>query len=217
MVRQINHPKPKRFPIGKKIPKRNVLKAKEVERLLRGRVVVEEKMDGRTILFVAENFTVFAEDMRRQHSIHYRVPGRYGVFDVFDAKRGVFLFPDEKEQIALDMRAGKLKVEGESGNVSPILFFPVPRIETGVLTLEELPALIGTSAYALDKETKLSAPMEGIVVKPDRDLFPEEFLTGKIVRSEFSDGIEINYLRLPTELNAIDPSVEVILRLSQGN
>ena len=82
--------------------------------------------------------------------------------------------------------------------------------------MEELPALIRTSAYALDKKTKQPALMEGIVVKPDRDLFPEEFLTGKIVRSEFSDGIEINYLRLPTEFNAIDPSVEVVLRLN-GN
>jgi len=219
MVRKIDHiehQKPKRFPIGKKIPKRNVLTEKEVKRLLRGKVVIEEKMDGRTIAFDAENFKIFAEDLKRQHSIRYRAPGRYAVFDVFDANRGVFLFPEEKEQIALDMRTGKLRVGENSGNVSPIMFFPVPRIETGTFTMEELPALIGTSAYALDEKTGEPALMEGIVVKQFRDLFPEEFLAGKIVRSEFADGIEVNYLRLPAKLNAIDPTVEVVLRLSRN-
>lgn len=205
------YPKPKRFPLGKAtIRKKKYLTDDEVARLLRGKVVVEEKMDGKMVRFRAERFLVFAEDLKHVHSIYYKLPGRYAIFDVFDSQRGVFLYYDTVRELGNDMRKGVLRVNDVNGaDIAPILFFPVPLVAIGLFGIEDMPKLIGLSAYAIDHDTKKPDFMEGIVVKPCRDLFPEEFLTGKLIREEFASGIKKHYLNLPFRSNIINPNMPV--------
>ena len=174
----------------------------ETRALLNGRVLVEEKMDGKPVVFGAGKYILFAEDMRKQHSIYYRLPGRYAVFDVYDQHRSVFLSLDEKLSVARKLRDGKIQV----GDVPSVLFFPVPVVAIGSYNLSGLPQLCGMSAYAYNRKTGEPAIMEGIVVKPDRDLFLFEFVAGKIVMAEFEEGIATHHLRLPFQMNAIDPT-----------
>ena len=200
------YPIPKRFPNDKRIRVPGLtLTNREVSNLLRGRVAVEEKMDGKSVSFLASGkFLIFAVDLERQRSVNYKVPGRFAVSDVFDVERGVYVFPTERTERVMALRKGDIIVEG----IEPVQFFPVPQLEKGNFSMSELPDLIVDSAYSTDS-------MHGIVVRPDRDLFAVEFIAGEIVRpsGEEMEGVT----RLPAELNAIDPTVEVVLRLSQGN
>jgi len=210
VVRNIGYPKPRRIPLGKGNVNRNMLTAKQVSDLLRGRVVVEEKLDGKPASFEASHYIVFAEDMKKQHTIFYALPGRYAVFDIYDEKRGVFVFSAEKLELTNALRKGKIKVK----NLDPVLFFPVPQVAKGTFGTGELVEMVGLSAYARERDTGERVYMEGIVVKPDRDLFPEEFLSGKLVRREFEEGIKTHHLRMPAMYNIINPSLEVVISLS---
>lgn len=209
MVERLRYPKPGRIPLGNNIHKRNTLTVRKASKLLRGKVVIEEKMDGKPQSFEAQGYVIFAEDMKKQHSIFYILPGRYAVFDIYDEKRGLFVFSEEKAELAKAIKEGKIKVK----NANSSMFFPVPEVAKGKFDAEELPELLGISAYAHDANTREPAYMEGIVVKPDRDLFPEEFIAGKLVREEFEEGIDKHHLRMPPRYNLINPSIEVILSL----
>lgn len=210
----IYYPKPRRFMRpGTEIPPERAqryLNREDARYLMRGRVLVEEKMDGSPVDFFAANrYIIFAEDLRRKHSIFYRVPGRYAVFDIFDINRGVFVFSEEKADLSRDIRKGLLRVEG----VPAENFFPVAVVARGVFPNPfELAPLMGISGYAIDEKTGKNTHMEGIVIKPDRDLCPEEQVRGKIVRQEFEDGIEEHYLRMPEVRNIIDPRLDVVVR-----
>lgn len=207
MIETIRYKKPSRFPIGK-VPHKNILLPSEVTRLLRGRVVVEEKLDGTPKQFETQDFVFFTEDLRRKHSIYYLLPGRYAIFDVYDRKRNLLLCSDDKRKLALEIRSGEIPISG----TNPLLFFPIPVISKGLFSthdLTALAALIGISAYGIDRQTRVSCLMEGIVVKPDRDLFPQEFVAGKIVRTEFEGSIVENYLRGSVVLNEISPFLAV--------
>jgi len=207
-LNKLKYLKPQRIPLGNSKNRKNMLNPEQVHLLLRGKVAIEEKMDGKPKPFETENHVIFTEDMKKQHSIFYVLPGRYAVFDIYDKKRGVFVFPEEKVELAKALRQGKIKVNADSS-----LFFPVPEIGRGKIDVHELPELLGISAYAFDRGTREKAYMEGIVVKPDRDMFPEEFLAGKLVREEFEEGIKTHHIRMPARYNIINPSLEVILSL----
>lgn len=209
----VDYFKPKRFTRhGMRIPPERAhrhLSESDARYLLKGRVLVEEKMDGTPAAFLAGGtHIIFAEDLRRRHSVFYRIPARYCIFDIFDIRRGVFVFSEEKAELSMAVRDGKLKVEGASGAD----FFPVASLGAGVFTLAELVLMAeAISAYAKGEKGE-PANMEGIVVKPDRDLYPEEQLRGKIVRPEFDADIDEHYLRLPEVRNIIDPSTPLVLR-----
>jgi hypothetical protein len=96
-----SYPAIKRFDIGKKIAEKRYLKADEARFLLGQRVMVEEKMDGKPVAFETKRFTLFAEDMKTRHSINYRVPARYALFDVYDNERGLFLGVDKLDVIRI--------------------------------------------------------------------------------------------------------------------
>jgi hypothetical protein len=205
----ITHPKPKRFPVGKIVKEKDFLTPREVQHLLLGKVVIEEKMDGKPLRFISGDpqLFIFAEDLKRMHSIFYHVPGRYAIFDIFYASRDVFVCPDEKLALAREIRAGKIRL----ASANPLLFFPVPRIATGRFGVDDFPQFLGKSAYArVENNVHVPAPGEGIVVKSAADAFPEEFYTGKIVRAEFLGVDTINYLKRPYRGNAIDPAVEIV-------
>lgn len=203
------YPKPKRFPTGNIPATKEPMSEEDMRYLLSGMVIVEEKMDGTLTKFVSRDppLAIFAEDLKRMHSIFYHVPGRYAVFDIFDDRRGVFVYPDEKLQLSKELRCGKIKIIGIDGNA----FFPIPRITWGKFSLNELVEFVGLSAYARHSDDiQRGVPGEGIVVKQYADSFPEEYVAGKIIRAEFFESITENYLRLPYRANAIDPRVEVV-------
>jgi len=204
----VNQPKPKRFPLGAIPEKKGVLAPEDIRYLLMGKVIIEEKMDGQPVKVLSTDpqLFIFAEDLKRMHSIFYHVPGRYAIFDIFNPARDLFLCWEEKYQLSMEIRRGKIKIPELDG----ALFFPVPQIAHGKFTMGELPRFLGVSAYARKyRDIRTPVPGEGIVVKLGADAFPEEYQPGKIVREEFLGGITDNYLRLPLRMNAIDPSVEV--------
>ena len=203
--------KPKRFPIGKIIEskKDKYLSLMDAKKLLNWEVAVEEKLDGKFTIFQNDKYVFFAEDMYTKHSIYYRVPGRYAIFDIYDKERKLLLKWETKTSITLDIRKGKIRIPNPNNRamyINPKLFFPVPLIDIGLYDMKELSNLIGISAYAINDEDKNKHTwMEGIVVKIHRDLFLVEHMAGKLVRIEFTEGITDNYLRKEEVRNIIDP------------
>jgi len=172
--------------------------------LLSNKVFVEEKMDGKTTQFENSDFVIFAEDLKQTHSIRYRIPGRYALFDVYDKKDDVYLPRDAKEEVFKDIRHGLVHIEGARWDS----FFLVDLLANGVYGVGDLFGLIGISRYAVDGNGKAGKEyMEGIVVKRDFGQEPTNVLSGKIVRCEFTGGIDENYLRLPYKANIIDPKM----------
>ncbi|MFH0818335.1 MAG: RNA ligase family protein [Candidatus Micrarchaeota archaeon] len=194
---------PKRFPIGEKRPGRpeSYLNSAEVVFLLSRRVLIEEKMDGKPILLTGDRFVLVSEDLKNVHSIRYRIPGRYAVFDVLDLQRNLFLDNDGKREVIRDAKSGILTLNETKG----INIFQVPLLTKGTFEIQDLPKLIGLSAYAIDV-TGQKTFMEGIVVKQDREHFQVEYLSGKLVRTEFTEGILVHHTRMRSRTNIIDPS-----------
>ena len=172
--------------------------------LLSDEVLVEEKMDGKTEQFENNDFVVFAEDLKQTHSIRYRIPAIYAIFDIYDKEEGVYLPRDAKEGAYRDIKFGRTRLEGmEWGS-----FFLVDLLAKGIYGVGDLFGIIGISRYAVDERGKAGGEyMEGIVVKRNFAQEPQDVLSGKIVRCEFTGGIGENYLRLPYRANIIDPNV----------
>ncbi len=190
------YPKPLRFP-DRPAPRKTPMGEKDAAFLLSGRVTVEEKMDGTQVNCRADRFVLCAEDLRQVHSIRYRIPARFVVFDVFDVSSGQFLDPDAKIEVIrhFQSRGDRLPGEFSAG------IFPVWEIGRGKYSFERLCEMADEkSPYPIDGK------IEGIVVKPARILFYEEHLCGKIIRPEFEGGIEDNYLTRPPEYNQINPA-----------
>ena len=101
---------------------------------------------------------------------------------------------------------------------SLIMFAPVAQIAHEKFSIFELRNLIRKSDYAFEEtnDQKKPAFMEGIVIKQNRYLFPieMEYSRGKIVRQEFTEGIEENYLKGRLEKNIIDPSIPITYEYS---
>ncbi|MEM3364340.1 MAG: RNA ligase family protein [Candidatus Micrarchaeia archaeon] len=211
MINEFHYPKPKRLPIGPRIKGKEYMSPKDVDWLFKSRLLIEEKMDGKQVFFEAGNYILWCEDLLRKHSIKYRVPGRYALFDVYDRNKKQFLDWAHKIEVWEDIRRGKILIKDRSMQNSSLLIFPVPKVAVvrGKTPLE-IANLITFSVYA--KDGKLNpAMMEGVVIKQDRIQFYIEFITGKLVREEFEKGITTNYLNLPKENNIIDPSIPVVL------
>ncbi len=192
--------KPKRFPYSWRPKHKRVLTKEEMNFLLNQRLVVEEKMDGKMTSICAGALRLFLEDLKYKHSIKYRVPARFVLFDILDMSRGVFLNRDDKVDV-YNILLRKKHLLPEPLRTSG--FFLVDEIARGVFTLEALEDLLDkiTSRYVLSEDKR----PEGIVVKPARELYFFEYTAGKLVRPEFEDGIETHYLRRERERNIIDP------------
>lgn len=197
--RMEKYPGPMRLPIGPRISRKPRMTPEQASFLLAGRVVVEEKMDGKTLRFPTPSHVFFAEDLKTRHSISYKVPARYVLFDVFDVQAGYFL----DYRGLLDIYNDQRLLPKAFPQLAGIGFFPVPLLEVGKFSLAELPKIIRASCYGNPAGT----PMEGIVVKQDRLLYPEEFVNGKLVRKEFSEGIELHYSRDIKVFNIISPDI----------
>ena len=97
------YPKLKRLPIGPGLDgkKDTLIKENHLRLLLEQDVLIEEKMDGRTAKFTADNgrLSIFCEDLKWRHSIRYKVPARFAIFDIFDNQRTYYLDAEAKEDI----------------------------------------------------------------------------------------------------------------------
>jgi len=203
------YPKIKYLPINppKQCKKEKIMSKEYTNDLLSQRVLVEEKMDGRSSMYISDKgeFRIFAEDLKYVHSLNYKVPARYAVFDIFDCNRHMFLCREHKEDVFNSLKKGTVRIYDQN----PYNFFLASMITKGWFKLEEIPNLIGMSRYAYDPKKHDSIRMEGVVVKPDRELLMPEFkyLVGKCVRTDFSEKIIENYLTKNLELNEINPRV----------
>ncbi len=189
------YPKPLRFrPNNSKKP---VLSDADTKYLLSGKVVVEEKMDGKQLIVENERFVFCAEDLWKRHSIAYTIPARYMVFDIFELAAGQFLSPDGRQELIdqLMKQAWRLPEPLKHG------IFPARILNRGRFELAQIEAMIELpSLYAIEGK------MEGLIVKPDRILFYDEHLSGKVIREEFENGIATHHMRMPSEYNLINPN-----------
>jgi len=171
----LDYPKIARIPYGQRVGKRYLTEA-EVCTLLNGTVVVEEKLDGKTIPQQHDRYTIFGEHLKWVHSTYYdRLPAWFIAFDVWDNQTRTFLPCKEKTAI-----------------ITSLGYTPVHLIYTGrVNTVDELVAMTGRSAYG-------NTLMEGVVVKNyNKQLF------GKLVRIEFTTGITEHWIKKPKRMNRI--------------
>ena len=155
------------------------LTSKEIDALLIGPVVVEEKLDGKLIELEEEGYVIFKEDLKRKHAVVYTQLPAWGVgLDIWDPDQECFLDVGEKLTVfgALDIPT------------APILFEGVVR------GLGQLFNFLGTkSAFG-------ALQIEGIVIKNyDKGLF------GKVVDPLFDQEVDesVHHLRRPYQMNRL--------------
>ncbi len=204
-------PKILRFNLGEKISTKGYLSPEREKSLLDGRLMVQEKMDGKPVRIETEEFVLFAEDLKITHSIKYRVPARFALYDVYDKRRQMILGIAGLFEVYFSLKndPGFLtSIISTDVNIplSPNSFFLVEILERGFFNLNDLPSLIRYSSYGAQAQTW----MEGIAVKSIWDSFPFEVRAGKLVRDEFIHGIETNYLKKHLKKNIIDPGKPVV-------
>ena len=176
----LKFPKVKRIPLGKQaLIGRNVMTLPEAKKLLSGEVVIEEKLDGKTVATdLYPGYIIYGEYMRFKHSIQYdKLPAWIVGFDVYDLTTKKFL-PRKKKQLILN-----------------IVGIPcVPLIFQGhIAKLSEL-----TKFLKRKSRFSVSSNLEGIVVKNYSNQ-----LMGKLVRYEFLKGIEKHWTKQPMVENAL--------------
>ena len=158
---------------------KNYLTTDEVDNLLTGHVVIEEKLDGKLIELEFEGFVLFKEDIKRQRTVVYeQLPAWEVGLDVWDPDQERFLDRYEKSVIfgALDIP------------IAPVLFVGAIR------GLGQLYDFLGTeSAFGASR-------IEGIVIKNYiKGLF------GKVVDPLFDQEVDESEhpLRRPYKMNRL--------------
>lgn len=156
---------------SQKSSRKPMLFESEVESLLSGNFVIEEKLDGKGIVSVHDDYVLFIEHLHERHTIHYnKLPCFNIVFDIWDAHDLSWLKYEPKMDVA-----------GKYG-------YPVaPRLQEtfGSMSLDMIIKhyIEGKITSAFGEEE-----IEGIVIKNyDKKLF------GKIIRSEFDEQLTIYY------------------------
>lgn len=128
-----------------------------------------------------DRFILFGEWCYARHSIHYtRLPDYFLAFDVFDKRDRKFLSSVQRDEIC-----GELKLA------------TVPKVATGVISLVEIPRLIGQSSL-------YDGPMEGIYLRQESSLWLVQ--RAKVVRAEFVQLIGEHWLNQPMVANRLGGS-----------
>jgi len=158
---------------------KNYLLTDEVDNLLTGFTVIEEKLDGKLVELEDEGYIIFKEDLKRKHTVAYMgLPAWEVGLDVWDPDQECFLNRVEKEIVF-----GALGVP-----LAPMLFSGSIRG-------------LGQVFDFLGMESAFGAPrIEGIVIKNyDKGLF------GKVVDPLFDQEVDESehHLRCPYELNRL--------------
>ena len=121
---------------------------------------------------------LFGEWCYARHSIHYtRLPDFFLVFDVFEKDQQRFMSSARCDEIA-----GRLKLA------------TVPKVSTGVFSLEQVPQLIGKSSL-------YDGPMEGIYLRQENTSWLAQ--RAKVVRAEFVQQIGEHWSKLPIVPNRL--------------
>ncbi len=158
----------------------------QVQELLTGTIEVEEKLDGKRVQMPLEGYTLFKEDCKRAHTVHYMtLPAWKICFDVWDNDCERFLSREEK--------VDALEILGIP--MAPMLFWGE------IKTLQPLIDLIGSpSAFGAER-------IEGIVIKN-----PEKQLFGKIVDPLFDQEVDDSehHIRRPYEMNRLTITGEYV-------
>ena len=167
-----------RVPGHKKLGK-DYLVTDEVDNLLTGLVVIEEKVDGKLVELEAEGYVIFKEDLKRKHTVAYMdLPAWEVGLDVWDPNLDCFLDLDDKHVI----------FQALSIPVAPILY-------TGTIRS------LGQVFDFLGKESAFGASrIEGVVIKNyAKGLF------GKVVDPLFDQEVDESehHLRRPYEMNRL--------------
>ncbi len=204
--------KPLRFPMYESSSNsmKRFLTPDEVDFLENVEVVIEEKMDGKRMTFKYMDYFILAEDLSVTHSIPYRIPARFAIFDILYVGSSLPEYLPRDDWLNLYFRFRKLGVDlellGDPLTTFPIYdFFVVPEVYRGFIHEEELPYFVSRSYYA-------DSYMEGIVVKPNMVRLLSDPM-GKYVRPEFEDGITEHYLKSRVKKhNVIDPNIIPLIR-----
>ena len=184
--------KVERLPIGKQGQiGRHLMSQHEMHLLLTGKVVIEEKLNGKTVgTMQRPGHTIYGEYLALKHSIVYdALPAWIVAFDVYDHNAGRFL--DRKAKLQVLETVGVPCV--------PLIY------EGEIKTVDELIAL-------LDRQSAFSTKsrIEGIVIKN----YPIQ-LMGKVVSYEFLTGIEKHWTKSAIVRNKFrSPSTASPLALS---
>jgi hypothetical protein len=124
---------------------------------------------------LADRFILYGEWLYAKHSVHYhKLPHYFFEFDIYDKDKALFL----------DLATRLRMLEGTG-------FQTVPVIHRGEVRREDLPALIGASAFDSSFENpvtgKTDSLMEGIYLRTEA----KGFVTGraKLVRPEFVEKV----------------------------
>lgn len=211
-TRHVNsYPQILRAPMGHRIFGKEYMPQESFHRLFKIGVIAEELMDGKHTMARKNNLLFFAEDLKITRRIHYKIPGRYAVFDVFDECKGAFINADERTEFLRDINRRKhllpypLRSEG---------MFPVPVFSMGVSSPEELPKLISHSFYAVNEDGSCPAHPEGMVLKTIVSFSGPSRPSVKIITTEFLEGTERKpFSKSKKKTNVIDTSMEWITGL----
>lgn len=129
---------------------------------------------------LAPNLIAFGEWCAAQHSLDYvSLPDWWLLFDIYDRKTGRFWSATLRDRWA--SKAGVITVS---------------RIGHGKFNLVELKKLLVSSPSRYRK-----GPLEGIVIRAERGDWLEE--RAKLVRSDFTQGIEVHWRRRPLQWNLL--------------
>jgi len=91
------------------------LTSEEIDELLTGPVVVEEKLDGKLIELEDEGYAIFKENLKRKHTVAYTQLPKWEVgLDIWDYQQECFLGLSEKQVVfgALDIPTPPILFEG---------------------------------------------------------------------------------------------------------
>lgn len=151
----------------------------EIDNLLTGSTIIEEKLDGKLIELEAEGYVIFKEDLKRKHTVAYMdLPAWEVGLDVWDPDQKRFLNRDEKYDI----------FQALGIPIAPILFVGAVR------GLGQIFDLLGReSAFGAQR-------IEGVVIKNyAKGLF------GKVVDPLFDQEVDESehHLRRPYEMNRL--------------
>jgi hypothetical protein len=164
---------------GLRIRGKDYLKDSEMERLFKGEVVIEEKVDGHPVVILYGGYTFFCESLRIQHTVSYdNVPysesGWPDMTVVYEIMEG-----EDRPPYRQGQGTGKWLTRGEKEAVCQMVGAPlVPLVFKGTVAPEDLPKLA-------DRFSSFGAgTAEGIVVKNLRT-----GVFGKFINLEFQKAI----------------------------
>ena len=158
---------------------KNYLLTDEVDNLLTGSVVIEEKLDGKLVELEAEGYVIFKEDLKRRHTVAYMDLPTWEVgLDVWDPAQERFLNLDDKQVV----------FQALGISVAPILYTGTIRSLGQVFDFLGIESAFGASR------------IEGIVIKNyAKGVF------GKVVDPLFDQEVDESkhHLRRPYETNRL--------------